>query len=351
MNTSDANIEKSTEPVNDHVVSPTDDDSSPKNAASIGAGGESNPAPKVVRTLMISDVHLGCKHVQVDPLLDFLSRYQPQQIYLVGDFVDGWKMNNSWHWSESCDAIINHINQWAASGTRVYYTPGNHDDFLRTPSLRNLLTDRIRNVEIADEFVFQTAGGHRLLVTHGDLFDKVEKQAQWISRVSSYLYDGVLSLNRCITIRRGRNPYAVCGVLKSRVKSVVRWISKYDDNLMRHAVESECSGVVCGHVHTPTIKKKADSLIYLNTGDWIENCTGVVEYMDGRLCLESYYGRNKELTLKPNDDQDGLGVDATIITEKRRWRTRQRRRGNPKPGNGQATGGESRPHDPSARTT
>ena len=171
-------------------------------------------SPLPVRTLLVSDVHLGCKHARTDEFFEFIQCYQPETLYLVGDVFDAWKINSGWHWPEHCDRIVRHLVDLFDSGTKIFYTPGNHDSFLRHESTRHLLPAGLPNILIQDEFVFETKSGWRFLVTHGDLFDFFETKAQWISRGSSGIYDACLSLNRWVQKRflgDQRNPYgALC---------------------------------------------------------------------------------------------------------------------------------------------
>jgi len=43
-------------------------------------------------------------------------------------------------------------------------------------------------------------------------------------------------------------------------------------------------GVICGHIHTPAIKR-IDGVTYMNCGDWVDSCTAIVEHYDGRMQL------------------------------------------------------------------
>jgi UDP-2,3-diacylglucosamine pyrophosphatase LpxH len=265
----------------------------------------SQTAPISVRTLLVSDVHLGCKHARTEEFLQFLEGYRPDTLYLVGDFLDAWKVNTGWHWTDWCDQVVDHLVKLVDQGTRVLYTPGNHDSFLRQSMTSNILPSGFPDVQVADEFVFETLNGWRFLVTHGDLFDSVERRAQWISKGSSFVYDRCLSLNRWVQRRflgDHRNPYGACAVVKGRVKRGVKFISRYEHKIMRHAIAKHCDGVICGHIHTPVLKK-SDRVLYCNTGDWVENCTGLIEHHDGGLQLVSRYGKQDTLELPPRDPQ------------------------------------------------
>ena len=87
--------------------------------------------PRRVRTLFVSDVHLGTKGCQADKLLDFLSHYEADTIYLVGDIVDGWQLKSGWYWPQLHNDVVQKFLRQARKGVRLRYIPGNHDEFLR----------------------------------------------------------------------------------------------------------------------------------------------------------------------------------------------------------------------------
>ena len=208
-----------------------------------------------VRTLFISDLHLGCPHAQSAACCEFIQTMRPQTLYIVGDFIDMWKLGRRWHWSDHCDAILDQIARWMAVGTIVKYLPGNHDSLLRQDRYRSMLPAAFGDVQIADEFVFESAAGMRMLVTHGDAFDVFETRAQWLSKGTTSIYSSILSFNRWLSRWRtvGVNPYAGCAVIKDRVKRWVRFISRFESALVDHANDRGCQGVICGHIHTPAL--------------------------------------------------------------------------------------------------
>lgn len=231
---------------------------------------------RTVRSLFVSDVHLGCKHSQAGEFLDLLERYEPRYLYVVGDFIDGWKLKRRWRWLPTYDRILQRLMTLRRGGTRLYYTPGNHDAFLRG-FLANFGV-----IEIQDRFVHTAADGRRFLVTHGDQFDRIERGMPWLSLVSSYAYDLLLSANWLANKLRGKkhDPYAFCGMIKRSVKRLVTHVSEFEDLLVKNAGEESCDGIICGHIHAPRIVEVGD-LAYCNTGDWVENCSALVEYGDG----------------------------------------------------------------------
>ncbi len=143
-----------------------------------------------VRSLFISDLHLGSRFAQAEAFLTFLEAYQPEYLYIVGDFVDGWSLQRSWRWSPVNTRIVQHLLAWAWAGVTIRYAPGNHDEFLRS-FFRDFIW-----FEVADEFIHESADGRRFVVIHGDQFDDVEANAAWLSKLGSLGYDLLLAVDR-----------------------------------------------------------------------------------------------------------------------------------------------------------
>ena len=125
-------------------------------------------AVKRVRTLFLSDIHLGTKACQADLLLDFLKHIEAETIYLVGDIIDGWRLKAGWYWPQAHNDVIQKLLRRVRKGCRIVYIPGNHDEFLR-----DYVGQNFGGVELHEEIVHETADGKRLLILHGDKFDVV----------------------------------------------------------------------------------------------------------------------------------------------------------------------------------
>ena len=234
-----------------------------------------------VRTLFVSDVHLGCKYSQSAAFLHFLKSHEPETIYLVGDFIDGWRLKRNWYWNDTNNHVLRHLIELAEQGVKLVYTPGNHDEFLRHFHYDFNL------VEIVDEVIHTTADGRKFFVTHGDKFDHVERCHKWLSLLGACSYDFLCCSNALINRARAwlkLEALNFSGWAKRRVKRAVQFVSDFEGRLMDHARELGCDGVICGHIHVPTISL-ADDIVYCNTGDWVENRSGIVEHYDGELEL------------------------------------------------------------------
>jgi UDP-2,3-diacylglucosamine pyrophosphatase LpxH len=232
------------------------------------------------RTIWLSDVHLATRGCKADRLLDFLRHSRATRLYLVGDIFDGWRMRRSFFWTQEQNDVVQKLLRKIRKGTQAYYLPGNHDEVMRA-----CLGWRFGRLQIVDEVVHETADGRRLLVMHGDRFDGVITRLPWLARLGESAYHAVLHVNdlfNFIRRRLGFSNWSLSDYIKFRVSRAVETVSNFKSMLAREARERGLDGVVCGHLHRPEIQQ-IDGIVYYNIGDWVENCTALVEYHDGRI--------------------------------------------------------------------
>ncbi|MBZ9935399.1 UDP-2,3-diacylglucosamine diphosphatase [Mesorhizobium sp. BR1-1-16] len=237
-------------------------------------------APRHLRTLFLSDIHLGTRGSQVDLLLDFLKWHDAETIFLVGDIVDGWRLKKSWYWPQSHNDVVQKLLRKGRKGARLVYLPGNHDEFLR-----DYLGTQLGGVELVDSIVHETADGKRLLVIHGDQFDVVVRHAKWLAFLGDGAYTLALGLNTILNkIRRrlGFDYWSLSAWAKLKVKNAVNFIGTFENALVTEAKRVGADGVVCGHIHHAALHDEF-GIRYINTGDWVESCTAIAEHHDGRL--------------------------------------------------------------------
>ncbi|MFO1148819.1 MAG: UDP-2,3-diacylglucosamine diphosphatase [Alsobacter sp.] len=247
----------------------------------LGTSGSAG-ARNSVRTLFLSDVHLGTKGCQAEFLLDFLRTVETDTIVLVGDIIDGWRLKAGWYWPQLHNDVIQKLLRRVRKGARILYVPGNHDEFLR-----DYEGSHFGGVEIHRELVHRTADGKRYLVLHGDKFDVVVRNVKWLAHLGDWAYDWAIAVNVVVgwTRRRLGLPYwSFSGWSKSKVKSAVSFIGAFEDAVVSEARKHGVDGVICGHIHHPAVRD-IEGVRYVNTGDWVESCTAVVEHHDGRLEL------------------------------------------------------------------
>jgi len=236
-----------------------------------------------IRTLFISDIHLGCPHAKPERLLELLTQLQPETVYLVGDFIDGWELRRRWKWGPEINQLIRKLMELSRRGTTVRYVIGNHDDFLRHHAvLSELVTDG--GIEVADEFTHETIDGRRYLVIHGDRFDEYGSCSASVDWLMTVLYNVMLRANDLWQIIAGGRYGAASSKVKSFVGPIVRQVHRFRSLLVQHARERGFDGVICGHIHAPE-QVRVEGIEYLNTGDWLENCSAILEHADGQLDL------------------------------------------------------------------
>ena len=234
------------------------------------------------RSIFISDVHLGSKGCQADTLVNFLKHNSADKLYLIGDIIDGWKIQqNKWAWKQSHSNVIRRILGHAKNGTQVFYIAGNHDEFLRPMIPYGLSFGRI---QIFNQTSHTGLDSKNYLVVHGDLFDGITRLTPWISFLGDKAYDLLLVFNT--TFNRWRHRFgfgywSLSQFLKQRVKRAVDFIFQFERNLADYGRKRGFDGVICGHIHKAEIKN-LDGFIYMNDGDWVESCSALVEHTDGR---------------------------------------------------------------------
>jgi UDP-2,3-diacylglucosamine pyrophosphatase LpxH len=235
------------------------------------------------RTLFVSDIHLGTRGCRADLLVEFLRRHDADTIYLVGDIFDGWAISRrGCHWPQSHHSVVQTLLDKAHRGTRIIFIPGNHDEVMRLyPGTH------FGDIEIMPTADFTSATGKRYLVTHGDQFDSVVRNAKWLALLGDTAYDFLLWLNpkiNCVRSLWTGQYWSLSKWAKRQVKSIVSFISQFENLLAEEARRGGYDGVICGHIHHANIRQ-IDEISYINTGDWVESCTAIVEHVTGEIEL------------------------------------------------------------------
>ncbi|MBN1513089.1 MAG: UDP-2,3-diacylglucosamine diphosphatase [Phycisphaerae bacterium] len=240
------------------------------------------PHKRFYRSVWISDAHLCSKDARADLLYTFLDSIKVDYLYLVGDIVDVWALRQKWHWPPQYNEVIHKLLKRSRKGARVFYIPGNHDDFFRS-----FVGYQFGDVRIVSDRIHETADGRRFLVLHGDEFDSIVLYRRWLSHLGSWAYRYLIAINRMVNwVRRllGRPYWSLSGAIKRKVQSAVKHLTSFEQLLTAEARHRRVDGVICGHTHQPAIHE-IEGILYCNTGDWIESCTALVEHADGRIEL------------------------------------------------------------------
>ena len=258
------------------------------------------------KTIFISDLHIGSTQCQADTLLDFLKHNESEKLYLVGDIIDFWALSIRVYWPRDHNTIIQKILRKARHDTKVIYVPGNHDE-----NVREYDEHVFGDIEVRNSIVHTTVDGKRFLVVHGDEYDTIAKYHQWIAKLGSKGYDFLLEVNRAVrAVRRVmgiQSHFSLAAYIKFKVKNAVQFISDYEESIVMTLKDEGLDGVICGHIHHAEIKEM-DGFLYVNTGDFVESCTAIVEHDCGRLELirwdPSLISKVGDLVEDMTDEQD-----------------------------------------------
>ncbi|MFZ4507638.1 MAG: UDP-2,3-diacylglucosamine diphosphatase [Fimbriimonas sp.] len=245
------------------------------------------------RSVFISDLHLGAYGSKTEKIRTFLDSFETDQLYLVGDIVDGWVVAGNQAWNDDHTQVLRQLFSQAQLGVEVYFTPGNHDDFghfMNGVSLGTFHTDR--------SFIHTTLDGRRILVVHGDKFDPFTSEHRWLAYGTALLYEELTLLNKRMAdlwepIIGRRFDFATG--FKKFTKRVIKKKTNYEEQLVAHAISLGYDGVICGHIHSPAMRSHGE-ILYVNCGDFVEHGTAVVEHHDGRLELVAWDGATIAMT-------------------------------------------------------
>ena len=238
------------------------------------------------RTIVLSDIHLGTTGSKAKEATEFLRNYSCQKLILNGDIVDGWQLKQYGTWKKKHTAFFKTVlKQIVHYNTKVVYLRGNHDDFLD-----QIMPLKVgRNFSIRKDYTL-TSGDKKFYITHGDVFDSITSHMKWLAYLGDIGYTFLLWVNKFYNnyrAWRGLPYYSLSQQIKSRIKHAVNFISDYEQKLTELARARNCDGVICGHIHQPAIRE-IDGIIYMNSGDWVESLSALVEDHEGNWSLLYY---------------------------------------------------------------
>ncbi len=266
-----------------------------------------------LRTIVISDLHLGTKGSKAKEVTNFLKQYKCDNLILNGDIIDGWRLKKTGKWKKKHTKFFKRvIKMIEEDGTRVTYLRGNHDDFLD-----QVLPLDIGNLSIQRDMVYES-NGRKYYIVHGDLFDSITSNLTWIAKLGDVGYTFLLWLNYQYNQRRmkkGLPYYSLSQKIKSRVKAAVSFIDEFEEQLADLAKSKGYDGIICGHIHQPAMKKIGNTE-YLNSGDWVESLSALTEDEEGNWQIAHYAESNSYLnsykSFSDNDDENDDEEDEPI---------------------------------------
>jgi UDP-2,3-diacylglucosamine pyrophosphatase LpxH len=254
------------------------------------------------RTVFLSDIHLGTPDSKATEVVHFLKHLRCEKLVLNGDIIDGWALQRGSRWRGRHSRVIRKVlKMMEKDKTEVIYLRGNHDDILG-----RFLPLAFGRLQISKEHIHQGLDGRRYLVVHGDGFDRVSTNHKWLAVLGSVGYDLLLQINRFYNrwrAWRGLEYFSLSKKIKAKVKSAVSFVDRYEQQLQALAHHRKCDGIICGHIHTPE-DKQVGEIRYLNSGDWVESLTAILEHHDGRMELVEYTDFLRRLDGEPLDEEE-----------------------------------------------
>jgi len=275
-------------------------------------------AKNYCRSIWISDAHLCTRGCQVGYLYSFLKNVKCDYLYIVGDFIDVWQLKRRWYWPQLFNRVIRRILKIAQKGTKVVYIPGNHDEIFR-----DFAGFDFGQVQIQTHAIHETADGRKLLVLHGDEFDVLVKCHKWLAVLGSAAYDYLIALNRLLNLSRRKLKlpyYSLSGAIKRKVKKACQYINNFEEVAAMAAAKHKVDGVICGHIHHPIIKD-LHGITYYNTGDWVENCSALVENDFGEISILRWtQDWHAEPLQELESEEEDVEVEQEVAVALANWR-------------------------------
>ncbi|SDM02958.1 UDP-2,3-diacylglucosamine pyrophosphatase LpxH [Daejeonella rubra] len=244
-----------------------------------------NKQKRQVDIIVISDVHLGTYGCRAKELLHYLKSIKPKIVVLNGDIIDIWQFNKS-YWPKSHMKVIKHIMNWLSKGVKVYYITGNHDEMLR-----KFEGFKMGSFHILNKLILDLDNQEKAWIFHGDVFDVTMQHSKWLAKLGAIGYDTLIIINSLANwiseriFKRGKLSFSK--KIKNSVKGAIKFINGFEETAADIGISKNYQYVVCGHIHHPEmrrIEQTHGSIMYLNSGDWIENLTAL-EYHNGQWDL------------------------------------------------------------------
>jgi len=226
------------------------------------------------KTIIMSDLHLGARQSQTDKIISFLDNNTTEKLILNGDIIDGWALKGNGKWTKDCTKIFRRFMKMSEKNTKVIYIRGNHDDFLK-----DFIPFKLNNIRIVRKYIHTGIDNRKYFCFHGDVLDFVIMEARWLAVIGGWSYDIVIKFNTLYNkIRKWFNlPYhSLANTIKQSVKGAINFVSDFEENAKGLTKQKGYDVAVCGHIHHPKIEND-----YMNSGDFCENSTCLVEDYNG----------------------------------------------------------------------
>lgn len=239
-----------------------------------------------IRTLFISDVHLGNRKSNAAALLEVFKKYEFENLVIIGDFIDLTSLKRGFYWNVDHSTVIQKVLKYSRKGVSVTYIIGNHDWYLRELIREGSIN--IGNIVLLNDSVWTTSKGEKIWICHGDQFDGFVRLNPVLYRIGDLAYEISFTINRLYNkLRRifKLNEWSLSQYLKKSVKNVISFINDFKIISTRKAREMGCESIMMGHIHTAA-HENVDEINYYNTGDFCESNSYIIETLSGEIILK-----------------------------------------------------------------
>ena len=236
-----------------------------------------------IKTLFISDVHLGNKNCQADKLLEVFKQYEFENLFIIGDFIDMTSLKRKFYWNESHSTVIQKILKMSRHNVNVVLLIGNHDYYIR--SIIKEQNINLGHILICDEYIYTSLKGEKILLIHGDIFDGFVATHKILYLLGDIGYELSMKINKIYNFFRkllGMNYWSFSAYIKKKVKNVIKFLTEYRKSSKILVDQKKCDSIMMGHIHTPEIILGE----YYNTGDFVESCSYIIEDLKGNIELK-----------------------------------------------------------------
>ena len=256
--------------------------------------------------LVLSDVHLGTYGCHAKELLRYLKTVKPKTVILNGDIIDIWQFSKR-YWPKSHMKVVKHLMSWMSKGVKIYYITGNHDEMLR-----KFVGFKMGSLKIVNKVILELDNGKTAWFFHGDVFDITMQHSKWLAKMGAVGYDTLIHINGVANFisekifKKGK--LSLSKKIKNSVKSAVKFINSFEQTAADIGISNQYDFVICGHIHQPEmreIENEHGKIMYLNSGDWIENLTSL-EYADGEWKIYRYDENEMRQWHEHNQDEEEL---------------------------------------------
>jgi len=274
-------------------------------------------AKRDVDIVVLSDIHLGTYGCHATELLQYLKSIKPKAVVLNGDIIDIWQFSKR-YWPTTHMMVVKQLISYVAKDVPVYYIPGNHDEMLR-----RFKDFQLGSLKITNKLSLKIDNS-KVWIFHGDVFDVVMQNSRWLAKLGAIGYDTLILINSFVNFfakKFGKDKVSISKRVKNSVKSAVKFINDFETTVCEMAGDNNYDYVICGHIHHPEIKDmstKNGNVVYMNSGDWIENLTSL-EYSDGKWSIYSFYddpvARSIDINKKKQTKETAKTLMASLMLE------------------------------------